>query len=237
MPTPKRQMALTPELAALAARPVEDLGPSPGAVYMTDEDYESAIGEMLAQTPPGDVWLFAYGSLLWKPACETADSRRAVVRGWHRSFCFRVARFRGTRDRPGLMMALDRGGQCHGMILRLPPDQVEASLGTLFRREMMVKPAVNVPRWLTAYTSDGPVRAMGFVVNRDSPHYTGRLALDDAADIVSTAAGHWGSCAEYLRETVSHLEELGIRDRNLWKLQAKVAERIKAASTATSHAP
>jgi glutathione-specific gamma-glutamylcyclotransferase len=231
MPPAKQQMALTQELAAQAAQPVDDLGPSPGAVYMTDEDYEIAIREMLAQAPAGDVWLFAYGSLLWKPACETAESRRAVVRGWHRSFCFRVARFRGTRDRPGLMMALDRGGQCLGMIFRLPADQVQASLDLLFRREMMVKPAVNVPRWLTAHTSDGPVRVIGFVVNRQSSHYTGRLAPDEAADIVSTAAGHWGSCAEYLRETVSHLEELGIRDRNLWRLQALVAGRIKAATS------
>jgi glutathione-specific gamma-glutamylcyclotransferase len=159
------------------------------------------------------------------------------VRGWHRSFCFRVARFRGTRERPGLMMALDRGGQCHGMILRLPADQVQASLRMLLRREMMVKPAVNVPRWLTAGTSDGPVRAIGFVVNRESPYYTGRLDPAEAAAIMSTAAGHWGSCAEYLRETVAHLEELGIRDRNLWQLQALVAERIKAASTTTSDAP
>src|SRR5215207_11300267 len=84
MPPTKQQMALTPELAAQAARPVKDLGPSPSAVYMTDEDYEIAIREMLAQALAGDVWLFAYGSLLWKPACETAESRRAVVRGWHR---------------------------------------------------------------------------------------------------------------------------------------------------------
>jgi cation transport protein ChaC len=198
---------------------------------MSDEDYEIAIRETLAQAPAGDVWLFAYGSLLWKPACETAEHRRAVVHGWHRSFCFRVARFRGTRDHPGLMMALDRGGQCHGMIFRLPTDQVQASLNTLFRREVMVKPAVNVPRWLTAHTSDGPIRALGFVVNQQSPHYAGKLTPDEAAEIVSTAAGHWGSCAEYLRETVAHLEELGIQDRNLWRLQALVAERIKAATS------
>ena len=237
MPTPKRQMALTRELVAQAARPVGDPGPSPGSVYMTDEDYEEAVRDILARAPADEVWVFAYGSLLWKPACETAESRRALVRGWHRSFCFRVARFRGTRERPGLMMALDRGGQCHGMILRLPANQVSASLRLLFRREMMVKPAVNLPRWLTVDTSDGPVRAIGFVVNRESPHYTGRLGPTEAAAIMSTAAGHWGSCAEYLRETVAHLEELGIRDRNLWQLQALVAERIKAAATASCDAP
>lgn len=237
MPTTKREMTLTRELAARVASPVEDLGPTPGMVYMTDEDYEVAVRDVLAEGPSGDVWLFAYGSLLWKPACETAESRRAIIHGWHRSFCFRVARFRGTRDRPGLMMALDHGGQCHGMVFRLPADQVQQSLGTLFRREVMVKPAVNVPRWLTAHTNSGPLRSLGFVVNRQSLHYTGRLAPEETADIVSAAAGHWGSCAEYLRETVAHLEDLGIRDRNLWRLQALVAERIKAAISPPGSSP
>ena len=129
------------------------------------------------------------------------------------------------------MMALDRGGQCRGMIFRLPADQVRTSLAALFRREMPVKPGSNVPRWLSVDTGEGPIRALGFVINRRSPHYAGRLAPDDVADIVATAAGHMGSCAEYLRETVARLEELGIRDRNLWRLQALVAERITAAVT------
>ena len=227
MPRARRPMALTAELVARAARVVEDLGPSPGAVYMTDEDYDLAIQRTLAGAPAGNVWLFGYGSLLWKPACEVAESRRGTVRGWHRAFCIRLARFRGTRDRPGLMMGLDRGGQCRGMVFRLPADEVEASLGKLFRREIVVKPGSNVPRWLAAETDDGPIRAIGFVVDRQSPHYAGRLTLEEVAGIVATAAGHWGSCAEYLRETVVHLEELGIRDRNLWRLQALVAQRIE----------
>jgi cation transport protein ChaC len=115
------------------------------------------------------------------------------------------------------------------MIFRLPAPQVRDSLDTLFRREVVVKPGVNVPRWLTAQTTSGPVRAIGFVVNRESPHYAGRLPPEAVADVLATAAGHWGSCAEYLRETVMRLEELGIRDRNLWRLQALVAERISAA--------
>jgi cation transport protein ChaC len=221
-----RRMALTADLVARAARVVEDVGPSPGAVYMTDEDYDLAIRAMLADAPAGDVWLFGYGSLLWKPVCEVAESRRAAVRGWHRVFCIRLARFRGTRERPGLMMSLDRGGQCGGVILRLPADQVQASLGRLYRREIVVKPGSNVPRWLTADTDDGPIRAIGFVVDRRSPHYAGKLALEAVADILATAAGHWGAGAEYLRETVVHLEERGIRDRNLWRLQALVAERL-----------
>jgi cation transport protein ChaC len=226
MPKARRQMTLTAELVARAARVVEDLGPSPGAVYMTDEDYDLAIQGILADAPAGDFWLFGFGSLLWKPACEVAESRRGTVRGWHRAFCIRLARFRGTRDRPGLMMGLDRGGQCRGMVFRLPADQVQASLDKLLRREMVVKPGSNIPRWLTAETHDGPIRAVGFVVNRQSPHYAGRLCPEEVADVLATAAGHVGSGAEYLRETVTRLEALGIRDRNLWRLQALVAARI-----------
>ena len=219
-------MALTADLVASVARVVEDAGPSPGAVYLTDQDYEIAVRDMLAQAPPGDVWLFAYGSLLWKPAFEYVESRMATVRGWHRSFCIKVARFRGTRDLPGLMMALDRGGQCRGKVFRVPAEQAVETLETLFRRELVVKPPGTPPRWLRAQTDDGPLRAIGFVVDRRSPFYSGGLAPQDVADVVCRAAGHWGSCAEYLHNTVSHLEALGIHDRNLWRLQALVAERI-----------
>jgi glutathione-specific gamma-glutamylcyclotransferase len=228
MPTTLREMALTADLVARTTRLVEDAGPSPGAVYMTDEDYDVAIGDVLAHAPAGDVWLFGIGSLLWKPICEFTESRIAIVRGWHRAFCYRVARFRGTRDKPGLMLALDRGGGCKGMIFKLPPDQVSASLNALFRREMMVKPAANVPRWMTAETDEGPIRALGMVVNPQSPHYSGKLPSEEVADILASAAGHWGSCAEYLRETVSRLEELDIHDKSLWQLQALVAERLQS---------
>jgi cation transport protein ChaC len=224
----KRKMELTAELVARVARIVVDAGPSPGAVYLTDEDYDAAVRSKLAEAPAEGIWLFGYGSLLWKPACEFAESRVAMVRGWHRSFCIRVARFRGTRDLPGLMMALDRGGQCRGKVFRIPAEQAEASLHALFRRELVVKPPGTPARWLAAQTSEGPIRAIGFVVDRGSKFYSGKLAPDEVADIVSKAAGHWGSCAEYLRETVAHLEELGIRDRNLWRLQELVAKRIAA---------
>jgi glutathione-specific gamma-glutamylcyclotransferase len=224
-------MALTTDLIASVARVVEDAGPSPGAVYLTDEDYETAVRDMLSQAPPGDVWVFGYGSLLWKPAFEYVESRMARVRGWHRSFCIRVARFRGTRDLPGLMMALDRGGECQGKVFRIPAEQAGGTVETLFRRELVVKPPGTPPRWLTAETDRGPLRAIGFVVDRRSPFYSGGLAPEQIADVVSRAAGHWGSCAEYLHNTVSYLEALGIHDRNLWRLQALVADRI-ASSTA-----
>jgi cation transport protein ChaC len=149
MPGATRQMALTADLVAAVARVVEDLGPTPGAVYMTDDDYEITIRETLENAPSGDIWLFGHGSLLWKPACEVAEGRRATVHGWHRAFCIRMARFRGTPERNGLMMALDRGGQCHGVIFRLPAAHLHESLDKLFRREMGFKISSNVPRWVS----------------------------------------------------------------------------------------
>lgn len=224
-----RQMALSAELAARTARPIQDPGPVPGASYLTDAEYAELTDDALARAADGELWVFAYGSLLWKPACEVVERRPATVRGWHRSFCFKVPRFRGTPERPGLMMALDRGGQCKGMVLRLPPDRLRESLDQLFRREMTMKPVGNVVRWVEAQTPEGSLPALAFVVNRDSPRYVGRLALEEVAEVVATAAGHWGSCAQYLHETVSLLEQNGIRDRNLWRLQELVARRIGAA--------
>ena len=222
----RRPMALTAELVARAARVVEDAGPSPGAVYLTDFDYDVIVRQTLAQAPPGDLWVFGYGSLLWKPAFDFTESRMATVRGWHRSFCIKVARWRGTRDLNGLMMALDRGGQCRGMIFRVPAGQAEAVLHALFRRELVVNPPGTPPRWLAAQTDDGPVRALGFVVDRRGSFYSGKLDPEAVADVLSRAAGHWGTCAEYLHNTIAHLEALGIHDRNLWRLQALVADMI-----------
>ena len=227
MPALRRQIALTAELVARAARAVEDAGPSPGAVYLTDAEYDALVRDTLARGPAGDLWVFGYGSLLWKPGFEFVESRRATVRGWHRSFCIQVARFRGTRDLNGLVMALDRGGQCRGMVFRVPADQAQAVLHALFRRELVVKPPGTPPRWLAARTDDGgSVQALGFVVDRRSPFHSGKLPPEEVARVLATAAGHWGTCAEYLHSTVSRLEDLGMHDANLWRLQALVADLI-----------
>ncbi|AZO69603.1 MAG: gamma-glutamylcyclotransferase [Mesorhizobium sp.] len=227
MPRLVRKMALTPEIVARVHRVLEDPGSAPGLVYYTEEDYDAAVHETLASHPRGeDLWLFAYGSLIWKPEVEHTEERIGTAHGWHRSFCLKMTRWRGTREQPGLMMALDRGGQCRGMLYRLAGNTVEWQLGKLVRREMKAKPPSNPPRWLTVKTHQGPVRALAFVMNRESGAYTGKLPPDEVADIVAKACGHLGSCAEYLYNTISHLEERGIRDSNLWRLQRLVAERI-----------
>jgi cation transport protein ChaC len=226
-----RRMALTRDLVALVHRVVEDPGPEPGLVYHSEEDYDGIVQAMLASHPAGeDAWLFAYGSLIWKPEVEHVEARRGTAHGWHRSFCFRITRFRATKDQPGLMMALDRGGQCRGMLYRLPGASLQAQLGKLFRREFTVKPPNSMPRWIKVSTDDGPITALAFVMNREARAYVGRLASEDVADVLAKACGHWGSGAEYLHNTVMHLEEHGIHDRNLWRLQRLVAAKISEVS-------
>ena len=221
-------LRLTPDHIARVHRAVEDPGPVPGVVQQTDADYAEWVGHILSTNPaPGrPIRLFAYGSLIWKPEIPHTAERAAVARGWHRSFCLTMTRFRASVDQPGLMMALDRGGQCRGVVLDLPPEDLAGQLDRLFRREFTVKPINSMPRWLTVQTERGTEPALGFVMNRASPNYAGRLPPEQVARLLARSCGHWGTGAEYLLNTVTQLDARGIRDRGLWRLQALVADEI-----------
>jgi cation transport protein ChaC len=222
-------LTLTPELVAKAHRHVVDPGPRSGTVYLQDEDYAWWVDHILTGRGQSREFLvFAYGSLIWKPEFAAVEERIAHAYGWHRAFALKITRWRGSPERPGLMLALDRGGACKGIAYRLPEEGLTEALGKLLRREMSAKPPSNVPRWIGLETAQGPVRALAFVVDRNAPAYAGSLELGQVADTLATATGHWGSCAEYLYNTVTHLEARGIRDRKLWQLQALVAERLQA---------
>ncbi|HEX6103743.1 MAG TPA: gamma-glutamylcyclotransferase [Alphaproteobacteria bacterium] len=233
-PDPKRNgLLLTPELVARAHRVVEDAGPPADRVRMTDADYDALLEEVLAGAEPDeDIWLFASGSLIWKPACDSVEQRPAVVPGWHRSFSLKLVWYRGTPERPGLMMGIDRGGLCRGMAYRIPRADAWTALSRVLRREISVKPMGNLPRWLSARIDGERRQVLGFVMNRQAPNYVGRLPPEEAADIIATGCGHVGSCAEYLLNTIQRLEEHGIHDRNLWRLQALVAQRLAGAHEA-----
>jgi cation transport protein ChaC len=233
-----RVISLTSELVARCHRVVEDSGPSPGLNHLTDSDYEELVDKALASWPDrSSLWLFAYGSLIWKPEIEHVDERVAVLRGWHRSFCINQTRWRGTPECPGLMMGIDRGGTCRGVAFRLPDADPREQLEKLFRREMTIKPATYVPRWLRLKTVDGEVSALGFTVNRSGWAYAGRFDETEVARVLATACGHWGSGADYLYNTVTGLESRGIHDRHLWRLQELVAAEILARDSAVATVP
>lgn len=224
-----RTMSLTEELVARCHREVADPGPDPDALHLDDADYAAMVDETLATRPnDGSLWLFAYGSLIWKPEIEHCEEKVALARGWHRSFCVNMNRWRATREQPGLMMAMDRGGQCKGVALRLTDGDRRKQLDKLFRREMTLKPSTYKPRWLNLATDDGSLTALAFVVNRKGRAYAGALGEGEVADRLAKTCGHWGSAADYLYNVVKNLEERGIHDRHLWRLQQLVAARIAA---------
>jgi len=227
---------LTPDLVAVIARTLEDRGPAPGVVVHNDDDYEASLQSLLAAgawQEGHDIWVFGYGSLLWKPCFEVVEQFGAVLHGWHRAFCIRLTRFRGTPEEPGLMMSLMPGGSCRGALLRVAGERVVDDLRKLWRREMTVKPPTSPPRWVEAKTAQGLVPAIVFAADRRGANYVSGLTEDDIAGTLCRAAGHWGTGAEYLLETVDQLERLGIRDANLWRLQKRVAQKLMALQVAS----
>jgi len=219
-------MDLTAELIALVERTEPDPGPEAGTTEHTAADFALMADAVLAQHDPEHLWVFAYGSLIWNPEFEAVEQRRAVAAGWHRSFCLKLTRWRGTRELPALMLALDRGGTCVGIAYRLPPGDKHGQIVRLLEREIDANPPTNVPRWLEVSTTDGRLKALAFIALRSGGAYAGKRPLSEVASVLCRAAGHWGSAAQYAFNTISKLEEHGIRDRNLWQIQKLMAAEI-----------
>lgn len=226
-----RKMRLTRELVAVAHREVEDSGPFGEYEYFDDADYATEVARILAQRPDGPFYVFAYGSLIWRPDLPVVEERLGTAHGWHRSFCMRMIRWRATKEQPGLMLALDEGGQCEGVLLRLEEAGLEEALDKLLRREVTAKPPSNLPTWIPVRTANADeVTALGFVMNRDGDDYVRSPDLETVADDIARACGHLGSNAEYLFNTVTQLEARGLHDEMLWRLQELVADRLLQAA-------
>lgn len=222
-------MHLTQAHVAAMVRDIPDPGPPAGLTLSTDADFAQYVADILAGSDgSGQVWIFAYGSLIWKPACDFVEIRTGLLRGWHRAFCLGWnTRHRGSEEAPGLMLALDAGGSCKGVLYRLPADAVEDSLLRLVKREMGVKPSPFPPRWVDVLSEQGAVRALTFCIDRRSGRYVAGLTEEQVATVLARAVGHRGSMVEYLFNTVRHLEAMGIHDSHLWRLQQMVAERVE----------
>lgn len=190
----------------------------------TEAECDAYLDHILLEHDESDLWVFGYGSLMWKPEMEFAETRPALLNGWHRRFCLWQWRWRGSRRNPGLMLALDRGGACRGMAYRLAAPDVRAKVLKVWRREMTGNGYL--PRWMTLRSVQGPLRGLVFVANTEGERYAGKIPDELIADHMAHACGEAGSSAEYLLQTVLRCEELGIHDRFLWRLQELVAERM-----------
>jgi cation transport protein ChaC len=172
-----------------------------------------------------DIWLFAYGSLIWNPCFRFVERQVGVVRGYHRSYCLWTALSRGTPERPGLTLGLEPGGACRGLVYRIAAGEVLEELDIVWRREMMT--GAYAPRWVRVAVPGGWVDAIVFVINRSHPCYAGGLPEATVVETVAGAAGPLGSCSDYLANTVDHLAEYGINDRMLLRLRKKVVARCE----------
>jgi glutathione-specific gamma-glutamylcyclotransferase len=184
-----------------------------------DSDLSPAL--RIPDHPPGsDLWAFAYGSLMWNPGFPTVERRTGLLLGWHRRFCLYSWHHRGTVERPGAVLGLDRGGACRGVVWRVAADQVAATLDYLWQREM--QNYVYRPRLVRVQTESGPVQALAFTVDRAGPQYCGELSPDALLQLIRQGEGVSGRACDYLASLVAHLQSMGIRDSGLEALLAGV---------------
>ena len=229
MKAPRRIMSLTAELVARCHRAVDDPGPLPNVLYLQDHEFRIEAERLLAHKKPGAFWLFAYGSLIWKPEIPHVETRRATAHGWHRAFSMKIQRHRASADQPGYMMCLDHGGYCEGVVLRLPDEDQVSQLEKLLRREISRAAGLEAVQWIDVEAQGETLTALVFYAcPRNLDNYQENRPLAEIAHGLARACGHWGSGADYLYNTVRHLEDMNIHDSQLWQLQELVAREIEA---------
>lgn len=205
---------------------------------LSTAELQASIAQTLGQRPDQrDVWIFAYGSLIWNPILHYGDRRSSKIYGWHRRFCMRTPIGRGTPEQQGLVLALERGGSCRGVAYRVAAEHVSTELLLLWKREMLV--GSYIPRWVklvTEMTESEPesepeskpeskpeaMTAIAFTINPRHPLYAPRLSVAEVAATVAIARGSLGSCADYLHATIAGLAECGIIDRHLLSVRDRL---------------
>ena len=194
---------------------------NPGARVLSDAELESSLQSLLQSHPEGeDVWLFGYGSLIWNPILHFEERHVAKLRGYHRRFCLWSHINRGSPQKPGLVLGLDAGGSCRGVVFRIGAKQAQKELRLLWRREMAL--GSYSPRWLNATTGSRDLSAIAFVINRNHPNYAGRLPLETVLMTMVGTRGYLGTPAEYLHETIRGLLAHGVRDEYLMNIRKRL---------------
>jgi glutathione-specific gamma-glutamylcyclotransferase len=169
-----------------------------------------------------DLWVFGYGSLMWGPGFDYVERQPARLRGYHRALCIYSHVHRGTPERPGLVLGLDRGGSCRGVAFRVEAAKAEATIAYLRGREQVT--AVYVERGVRLGLDDGrEVEALTYVVDRRHVQYAGKLPLDKILEYVRAGVGQSGENPAYVLNTHRHLAALSLRDPVLAQLVKALA--------------
>jgi glutathione-specific gamma-glutamylcyclotransferase len=171
-----------------------------------------------------DLWVFGYGSLMWRPGFDHKGIVEAQLFGYHRAFCVTSVVHRGTREKPGLVLGLDRGGSCRGKAIRCPAEIREPVIDYLYRREMVT--SVYVPRMvsLKLLSKNERVTGLTFVADPNHEQYSSGHSILEAANIIAKASGRGGPNIDYLKSTLEHLDEFGIKDGPLHAIMEAIGQ-------------
>ncbi len=225
---------LSPDRPSITARPGEKLKRKHFSQKKLDElrlkgdswiipheERDASRRKIMERIIPGDdIWVFAYGSLMWNPIIRVEETCKARIYGYHRSFCLWLISGRGTPDYPGLMLALDYGGSCAGLVHRVHGSRVEAELDLLWMREMIG--GHYVPIWTNTHTPRGILPSIAFVIDRTHRQYAGKLNKTQIARRIAIAEGRMGTNRSYLFDTVRQLDALGVSDGPIHELEQLV---------------
>ncbi len=199
-----------------------DLGHLTDQYELSEDEFAKTLRAVMASHDrQDDLWVFGYGSLMWRPDFPHRERHFGVVHGYHRAFCIYSHIHRGTRERPGLVLGLDNGGSCKGVAYRVRAADAETVVEYLIHREMVTR--VYTPRWVTVRIGGRSVRAHTYTAAHNHVQYAGKLTPELAARCIRDNTGRSGNNSEYLRNTVAHLEELGIDVAPMRRLQRLVA--------------
>lgn len=177
----------------------------------SDDYRQTSRRNALSEHDAGDLWIFAYGSLMWDPAFVFEEVRRARVPDHARRFILKETMGgRGTREAPGLMAALDKGNGCEGLIYKISSDRIEAETENLWRREM-IAPGY-IPQFVDAQIDNTSVRALTFVADYEADTIQPDLHRDEQIECLTSGQGVLGTSMEYLENIVDQFSALGIID-------------------------
>ena len=182
--------------------------------------------------PKGDLWVFGYGSLMWRPGFEFIEQVPARLIGEHRALCVYSFVHRGTPEKPGLVLGLDRGGACRGIAFRVAEKNRAKTIDYLRAREQVTSVYREVMRsvWLENEARQR-VSALVYVVDRGHVQYAGRLSLHEQLSHVRQGHGQSGANRDYVIATVGALEQLGYRETELHLLAARLAGTHEASAS------
>ena len=170
---------------------------------------------------PGDLWVFGYGSLMWRPGFDFAERSLSTLRGFSRRLCVYSFNHRGTPEKPGLVMGLAPGGSCKGVAYRVPAAGRDQVYGYLTEREQIT--GVYLESMCKVQLEDGRlVTALAYLVDRSHRQYAGDLPREELLRLVRQGVGRSGPCPDYIKNTAAHLEAIGIRDATLHWLAAQL---------------